>query len=453
MKKFNFKILILTILIIIAAVIASIYYFIPRNINNIKLSEIDMKREKLAPKDYIEDFEFVYDTLEKYYPYFEVNKNLNNINRLKNKNYYKDYIGQAINDQDFYFKMNEILMDLNDGHTELIDEFSGIYMYLIYYSSPRFDWRSDLATLYEKEKVRKRYNITNENIKNYIDNYYLQAKNTSYNDLAFYYLNNGYFNLNSSNLDNIFMSDNVTTTDIINNEVAYIKIYSMLNEDRRINDEIIIEEYLEKIKNYPLLLIDLRGNGGGDSRYWQSFLLPKIIGQDYSQTNYSFIKGGKLFSRIISQENYHPNVNNFLENSNFPNKTIKILDNFDYYTTIYQKVSPSKNSINYKGKIYLLVDENVFSSSEMLASFAKETGFATLIGEKTRGAGIGSDPMQVALPNTGYIMRFSKEIGTNSSGEINEIEKTNPDIEVDSSQEKILEKQAIIKKILELENY
>lgn len=66
----------------------------------------------------------------------------------------------------------------------------------------------------------------------------------------------------------------------------------------------------------------------------------------------------------------------------------------------------------------------------MLASFAKETKMATLVGERTGGDGIGSDPMLIDLPNSGYVLRFPKEIGITEKGSINELEKTQPDIVV-----------------------
>ena len=97
----------------------------------------------------------------------------------------------------------------------------------------------------------------------------------------------------------------------------------------------------------------------------------------------------------------------------------------------------SKDSIDFKGKIYLLVDKYVYSSSEMMASFAKESNMATLVGERTGGDGIGSDPMLIDLPNSGYIMRFSKEMGVTGKGSINEMDQTEPDILVLDPMKKI----------------
>ena len=108
------------------------------------------------------------------------------------------------------------------------------------------------------------------------------------------------------------------------------------------------------------------------------------------------------------------------------------------------QLRPRKDSIKFKGKIYLLVDKKVFSSSEKLASFAKESGLATLVECKTGGDGIGSDPYLIALPNNGYILRFTKELGVTSKGRINEVDKTEPDIDVNALVNVIEEHDRII---------
>ena len=53
---------------------------------------------------------------------------------------------------------------------------------------------------------------------------------------------------------------------------------------------------------------------------------------------------------------------------------------------------------------------------------------AILVGERTGGDGIGTDPMLIDLPNTGYVLRFSKELGITEQGSINELDQTEPDI-------------------------
>jgi hypothetical protein len=56
--------------------------------------------------------------------------------------------------------------------------------------------------------------------------------------------------------------------------------------------------------------------------------------------------------------------------------------------------------------------------------------FNTLVGETTGGDGIGDDPAICVLPNSGYIFRFTKEMGLTSDGTCNFEHKTEPDIKV-----------------------
>ena len=100
-----------------------------------------------------------------------------------------------------------------------------------------------------------------------------------------------------------------------------------------------------------------------------------------------------------------------------------------YPTELYNQ----KNPIDFDGKIYLLVDKGVYSSSESFAAFCKDSGLATLVGTTTGGDGIGIDPLFFSLPNSGIVIRFSSLLALNGDGTINEEVQTPPDIEIDSA--------------------
>ena len=118
----------------------------------------------------------------------------------------------------------------------------------------------------------------------------------------------------------------------------------MVNYDYSNYDRKKLKTYLKKAKNKKALVIDIRGNTGGDSRYWQDFLLPQIIDKPYSTSYYSFIKKGDLNKKVISQEKYKEGVSEFLNASNFSSDTKEILSKFDYYTNYPAKISPSEDS-------------------------------------------------------------------------------------------------------------
>ncbi len=400
------------------------------DIDKIRLKDIQEVNFELDSEDYIEDFNFVYETLKTHYPFFEINKRKNGVDWLSNKKSYEKYISKSKNDKDFFNRMNDILSDLNNAHTNLVPETNGIFMYISYKTMPQNDWRYDISKIYEKDRVRSRYNISNSTVNEFINSNIKNDKG----------------NLDDSDYQNL------TTDILIKDKLAYIKINSMLGEKFIADDREILSDFLCIIKSYPYLIIDIRGNGGGDTRYWQDFLLPRIIDKEYETTVYSFFKNGDLNRKIIKQKGVKKNVNEFLTNRVFNDDVSSIIKDFEYYSKSKIKISPSKDSIRYKGNIYLLVDEGVYSSSETLASFCKETELAKLIGTKTGGDGIGFDPMQIDLPNTGYVLRFANDLGITESGSINEMDQTIPDIRVDINYTyttKDLIDQDIIKSVIE----
>ncbi len=398
------------------------------DIRTINLKDLEYKEFNLSKEDYIEDFNFAYNTLKEHYPFFEVNKKLYGIDWLANKEKYEAYIAESKDDADFFTRMTYVLAELHNGHTHLMPEDFAMFMYTTYYPMPKNSWRHYITEMYEKESVRRRYNINNETVKKYV------AENMKSDDEV----NKNY-------------SKNLITENIIKDKLAYIRIKSLIGGQYINQDKDIIINYLNEIKDYPFLIIDIRGNGGGDSGYWQNFLLPKIVDKKYETKNYLFIKLGKLYEKIFRQERFDNDVKTFLDNSSFSDDVKKILSNFDGYTTWNMSVEPSEDSIHFKGKVYLLVDNGVYSSAEMLASFCKETKLATLVGSRTAGDGIGFDPMQVDLPNTAFVLRLSNVMGVTESGSINELDQTVPDIIVQESEEDKtghLENQRIIKAVM-----
>lgn len=398
------------------------------DIRTIKLKDLDHKDFILSRKDYIEDFNFAYDVLKNHYPFFEVNKKLFGVDWLSNKEKYEAYIAESKNDADFFSRMNEVLSELHNLHTQLVPSYMGIEYYISYYSNPKCTWRHDIAKIYEKDDVRRRYNINNEVIENVINQY-----------------------IKSDDEVNKTYSKNLMTENIIKDKLAYIRISSLIGMEYINQDRDIVINYLNEIKDYPFLIIDIRDNGGGDSYYWAGFLLPNIIDKKYETKNYLLIKSGELNKKIFEQFNFNKDVKTFLDKSSFSSDVKDILKDFDGYLAFDSIIEPSEDSIHYKGKIYLLVDNGVYSSAEMLASFCKETKLATLVGSRTGGDGIGFDPMQVDLPNTAFVLRFSNNMGITESGSINELDQTVPDIIVQESEEDktgSLENQRIIKAVM-----
>ena len=90
----------------------------------------------------------------------------------------------------------------------------------------------------------------------------------------------------------------------------------------------------------------------------------------------------------------------------------------------------TEKNVGFDGRLWLLVDENVWSAAEGFTIFCKSTGFATVIGERTGGGGKSEVPIAFPLPNSGLLVLFEDVLGFNDDGTCNAFVGTTPDIEV-----------------------
>ena len=390
----------------------------------IKLQKlINTPVNELTEEQKLEDFEYLYNVIVENYPLLEVNKRKYGVDWVANKEKYIEFIKQ---EPDFKLALEQIVSELNNSHTSILSK--GFVEKLVYYyqNISIFSWRQMHLDILDNPLVQARYGLD-------IDS-------------------NLYLNTDSQFMKNY--KSNAVVQDIVEDKVASIYIPEMISYDDIEQDRKLITEYLSKVKDYQALVIDIRGNDGGDSSYWQYFLLPLLLKEQVGVKTYTFYKDGELVEEYLKKSRQNTLKVDDLDLSRFPNLSLEISEDFTYYTENNLDILPSEEDyIGFDGNIYLFVDSNVYSSSESLAVYAKESGFATIIGQQTGGDGIGTEPLITMLPNSGYIFRFSKEMGITSDGTCNEEYGTTPDYIVPSAKfpEEYINLDECVRKVLELE--
>lgn len=403
-------------LIVILISTSSITYFCMKNHKATAKPKVSVlsHSDQLSQKEKLADFEYMYTVLKENYPFFEVNKRMNNVDWLNKKSEYIKEIKATNNDQEFYTSLNSIVKELNNRHTNILDKKGYVYFYNNVFSgsaSINKPWYTELS----KKKTQSRYLVKWNNA--------LYDKNTN--------------NLSVSNAANTDESSNIHTQILIKNKVAYLSISSfdtnIINTDE---DMRTLKPFLSRLKNYDALIIDIRGNSGGNNAYWQNYLVPLIINKPLTNREYYVYRGGDFSASFIkcalgdayNEIDLVKNINK----EDLKNIPPEITKDFKYYLACDNVITP-KDSVGFKGKVFMLVDKDVYSASEMFATFAKHTGFATIVGEKTGGDGIGQTPLLCSLPNSGYVLKFSYVMGLTSDGSCDEEVKTEPDIKVNDA--------------------
>lgn len=201
---------------------------------------------------------------------------------------------------------------------------------------------------------------------------------------------------NEKNVEISFLSESPETV------IIKVKSFSRhyLEKDKQTFEE--LQEYLSK-NNFENVIIDIRGNSGGTDEYFEYL-------------------------------------------SMFTSEPVMKSDDFRNLFT-FENESVEWTAMKGGGKDYnryLLVDDKVFSTAESLAMLCKKTGFATIIGEPTKGEGYGATPFTLHISDGEYRGKYQSEGKTkigmnivfpieapiNARGEIDYVNfyKTHPDI-------------------------
>lgn len=369
--------------------------------------------KQLTKKEKVEDFNYMYNTIKNGYPYLGVSKRCHNLDWLVKKDIYMKRIENTKNDEEFMEELSLILGELGNRHTELINNRNRYKLFKKAYS--KNNWYEFL----DDEKVVNRYK--------YIQNKIKIPKN-------------------------ILLKKELILKDVVNGEIGYIYLPSMASKNGSIKKELgIISDYIDTLNNHKALIIDIRGNKGGSDSYWKG-IVSKLIDNDIEINGYRIYRNDcevvkdyteKRERKLSSIKNLPKNV---VENA--PKEIVRSFSDFEH---VHYIIKSDKNT-SFKGNIYLLTDESVYSSSETFAMFCKDYKFATIIGQTTGGDGGGLDPILIKLRNSGLVFRMASGMYLNKYGICNEEYKTIPDFKIKYyKRTKNLKNDRCIEKVFELE--
>ena len=172
--------------------------------------------------------------------------------------------------------------------------------------------------------------------------------------------------------------------------------------------EHIIEEI--KTKEIALSVINISGNYGGDDSAWKMVL--SILLKDTLHFNYSL---GYKDNEIIKKQ-LGPGVEQ-LERKYLPNTGERFIT-----TKIFDTIVPLGSTKNKPSNIFIIHDEDVYSSAGALLALANQTDKITSIGFPTGWlGGFGSTPFYFKLPGTGIIIRIEPAIDLTSLAKLDDV--------------------------------
>ena len=208
-------------------------------------------------------------------------------------------------------------------------------------------------------------------------------------------------------------------------EVGYLYVGHMKYDPQE--DYTNLMNFYNSIADYDHLIIDIRGNPGGNDYYWLENIAGPLLKEKVESTMYHAYRTDGDYIDCWRKEfgvtDRHPKD----ELQNLPPEVLT--DEFELYKLV-NDYKPT-TTVDFDGEIILLTDWYVCSSSEAFSVFCKQTGFATLYGTNTGGDGIGHQTY-FALPNSKLVIEISAAIGLNEEGFANEEFHSIPDVYYES---------------------
>lgn len=266
----------------------------------------------------------------------------------------------------------------------------------------------------------------------------------------------GYYDLKKEDVPQdepplLIIPNNVQTSFHPEEDYAYLYIATFINQDPK--DGPMIKEFFEQaeaqgIKN---VVIDIRGNQGGYNNYWLMNIVSPNITEPLEVENIGLYKRSEYNKEYVdyyTASTYEEDFEKIRKEGKLPTlifswnrrdrhplppmpklveSDVEHLDGA-FLETI--RIDKSYDKPLYSGKFWILSDPVSYSASEYFISFAKRTGFASIVGQESAGDGSCVVTIYNDLPESGLVIRYNALYGLNPDGSCSEEHATAPDFEV-----------------------
>ncbi len=191
----------------------------------------------------------------------------------------------------------------------------------------------------------------------------------------------------------------------------------------------LLQSYMQDCLEMEHLIIDIRGNGGGNEAVLIDGVLKYLVRERVELSDLLISCGGAFSCFLRGWEPGYFDQDVSLEDADRaewiePMKALR-----EQFPVVYADggvMEPLKNG--FKGKAWLLIDGGVGSAAASFTKHCKSAALATLVGSRA-GSGGSGQPILLPLPNSGLLVFFEDVVGINGDGTCAAFVGTAPDID------------------------
>lgn len=188
-------------------------------------------------------------------------------------------------------------------------------------------------------------------------------------------------------------------------------------------DETLIADYLATLPEVEHIIIDVTGNGGGSSAYWENVIV-RPFGGSYSGSFAVYYQDSLINRHYYAERDLVP-ISQWAEvTPAFAAELNAAFVEENHWDVDFGESTLTNGA---DAKRWVLTDGRGYSATESFAAFCKLTGWATLVGDPTGGDGLGGNPLLLRLENTGLLVYLSTAMAANPDGSLNALRGVAPD--------------------------
>ena len=206
-------------------------------------------------------------------------------------------------------------------------------------------------------------------------------------------------------------------------QILYIYFENMVDPQNEIPQKI---KEIGKGKEIKKVIIDVRGNRGGSDYVWHN-TLKAIVAHTLVYNPILAFKNTPLLKKT------HQHSNAFFNIKKLNVEVFDWLPGESFLTTNFkpQFLEPDDNSLNYKGKIFILQDEKVYSAAHSLTSYARHITQLVSVGEPCGFlAGFGLNPVLFQLKNSKFTFRMETTVDVSHVSEVIDVYQDFPEVRI-----------------------
>jgi hypothetical protein len=221
----------------------------------------------------------------------------------------------------------------------------------------------------------------------------------------------------------------------LTDEIGYVKINTFSGEFINSDNEILQDYMKNSGGRFKKLIIDLRGNPGGELTYWKDNLIRPLLKEAKEYSQVTALRRG-FFKRMNIRHKMYRLIysNHLLDEKTHYVSSVREIESVDMNSKewksyeITKRIEPG-NSFPFDGQVYILVDNDSVSSADGIVIAVRELKLGKVVGVNSFGWGnIYISPITNALPNSGLMFRMDVELTINSDKRETSIYGTRPDV-------------------------